>query len=834
MSPAPAPPSLDALLGHEAFVRAAARAVLGGDPSVDDVVQETWLAALSGGPRDPGALRAWLGGVARRLARLSIRRRVRARAREGAVARPEAIASAAEIAAREETRRLLVEALLGLGEPSRSALLLRYYEGLMPRQIAARLGLPVETVKSRIKRGLERLRARLDERHGGERLRWGAALVPLAAGPAAGAGAAPAWTAAALVLLALGGALLALTPGGAAPERGAVPAQPAARDDRVPAGGPTLLGRAPAEAADAPPPGVGPPRPIAAYVGRVLDAGGAPVEGAAVSVAEAQPQRMLERAAIPWAHFLQGGSAHALGPASAEGPRTDSEGRFAVGGEGVPGARVLVVHPAHPPRALRTRAEMRRPDGVLDLGDVHLALGANAHVLVLDPDGRPVAGALVVAQPPDGLDRHGLLREELVRVGTTDAAGRATLAGLHPGDLLVGAIHPRHPPVEERLALRANEGRDVMLRLPPGGTLRVRVRERGTERPLAGARVDVFAPPPDATRPGGAEDLDLPQAPVLVATGTTDADGAFRAEGLAEGAHRVVVTPPDAAGFAHVRPPPFSVERAARRGDDVVVELAPAQALDLVVASLGPGGPPASVHVRLWSLELEPDDAGRHATDLRAALEVGHGGTARIEGLRAGRWRLRVFAPDHLPVEAEVAVPAPPRRVSLEPATGRETGLLVGPNGPVAGARLATYEWIEWLGNGQRAGATSAADGGFELAPLLGRGFPLRLEVKAPGYLPFLLELDATQRTGALGPLRLVRAARVEGTGAPAGGRVQAIGPGAGERGKRRPPSATADDAGRFRFEGLAPGRWRLVAEDGRHVVVEVAEGAAVRALLAR
>ena len=61
-------PRLTEALTHAHFVRAVARGVLGGDADVEDVLQETFLVAWEQGPRKPGALRAWLGTVAKRLA----------------------------------------------------------------------------------------------------------------------------------------------------------------------------------------------------------------------------------------------------------------------------------------------------------------------------------------------------------------------------------------------------------------------------------------------------------------------------------------------------------------------------------------------------------------------------------------------------------------------------------------------------------------------------------------------------------------------------------------------------------------------------------------------
>ena len=58
-------------------------------------------------------------------------------------------------------------------------MLLRYFDDLAPREVASRLGVPVETVRTRLRRGLERLRTALDERHGGDRSAWAGGLVPL-------------------------------------------------------------------------------------------------------------------------------------------------------------------------------------------------------------------------------------------------------------------------------------------------------------------------------------------------------------------------------------------------------------------------------------------------------------------------------------------------------------------------------------------------------------------------------------------------------------------------------------------------------------------------------
>ncbi len=167
------------LLTHAGFVRALARSLVGEESRAADVEQQTWLAALEHPPGPEKPLRAWLARVARNCARRGFRDETRRRAREASL-RGEAVPTPAEILAREEARRHMVEALLDLEEPYRSAILLRFYEDLPVSEVALRLGVPRATVKTRLVRGLARLRGRLDARYGGDRKGWCVALGPLA------------------------------------------------------------------------------------------------------------------------------------------------------------------------------------------------------------------------------------------------------------------------------------------------------------------------------------------------------------------------------------------------------------------------------------------------------------------------------------------------------------------------------------------------------------------------------------------------------------------------------------------------------------------------------
>jgi RNA polymerase sigma factor (sigma-70 family) len=182
MDPAHEIPSLELLLAQEGWVRALARKLVSRESEAEDVAQSALAVALERPPHSGESapiLRAWLAQVARRLVIGGERAASRRLERERRVARAEALPSASEIHAQEEERRIVVEALLALGEPFRTTLLLRYYRGLEPIEIARAMGVPDSTVRNRLARGLAQLKQKLEARQGSD-WRAGCALL---AGP---------------------------------------------------------------------------------------------------------------------------------------------------------------------------------------------------------------------------------------------------------------------------------------------------------------------------------------------------------------------------------------------------------------------------------------------------------------------------------------------------------------------------------------------------------------------------------------------------------------------------------------------------------------------------
>lgn len=149
------------LVARLAWVRALARELVRDAARADDLTQDVAVAALERGPAEPRALGSWLRSVARRLAALTHRGEARRARREIASAPREAQPATVDSVARLALLRRVVDAVESLAEPSRGAILMRFYDGLPPRAIAERLRIPVQTVKTRIARGLEQLRARL-------------------------------------------------------------------------------------------------------------------------------------------------------------------------------------------------------------------------------------------------------------------------------------------------------------------------------------------------------------------------------------------------------------------------------------------------------------------------------------------------------------------------------------------------------------------------------------------------------------------------------------------------------------------------------------------------
>ncbi len=133
---------------------------------VEDLTQKTFLALVESESRFAGnsSFRTYLFGIARNQLLMHLRSKSRTSARFEPLTRSAiaAGASPARIAAQQEQQQLVLMALQRIPVDYQVALELHYYESMALAEIAAVLGEPVGTVKSRLSRGRVILRETLE------------------------------------------------------------------------------------------------------------------------------------------------------------------------------------------------------------------------------------------------------------------------------------------------------------------------------------------------------------------------------------------------------------------------------------------------------------------------------------------------------------------------------------------------------------------------------------------------------------------------------------------------------------------------------------------------
>ncbi len=558
--------------------------------------------------------------------------------------------------------------------------------------------------------------------------------------------------------------------------------------------------------------------------GRVVGPGGAPLGGTGVALAGGVKQVMVEPLHAD----------HLAPPAFSAS--TGDDGRFELRTRRDPDDALTAVdlvafHPALRERRVAL-ADGELVGGALDLGTIELEGGGRLVGVVRTPQGRPISDATVLVGPEQPA-RIGGLDDPVTRVATTGADGRFAIAGLiegpHrvlatalgcvPAELVEVPVEPA-PAVSSAVELLLVEGHAIEGECRwddgtavAGATVRVRlpsVRRRVWRDPIFRFDGD------DEERP-----LETIRG-LAVATVKSGPDGHFRIEAAPTDGVVIAASLPADLGSATTE------ERVHRPGDALVFTFTRRGALDVRVA--GPDGEPlagtrAAIRARRvgghgavpeGSAEGPSDDGAWHLTELPAGrYEV----TALAAGFRVGR------------AETDLA-PGERRGVSiaLERATGRLTGAVVAleDGSPIVDAEVSIYEWIRDLGDGNRAAAMTGADGRFVLEGLLGPDVADRVEVRAPGRCPVVIEGDL--EGGAEPRIVLERAGRIAGRvlddrGAPVAlATVWRVRPGESlMKGTGRQTATDAD--GRFAFDEVPGGRWRVFGDGTGSEIVTLPAG---------
>ena len=493
------PDSTERLLAETDWLKHLARCLTAGRDTADDIVQETMLRACAAPLASIQNMRAWLAvvaaNVARRFARQANRQQHHHR-RRGDQHDPEP--SVADAVLRTEAQRRVMTALLTLAEPYRTVLLLRFQAELGYAAIAARLGIPIETVRTQIKRGLQQLRRDLDAGHGG-RAAWAGPLAT-ASWPAAAVLMPLALTAAVTWWLFLASPPATMPSPDSAPPLAAAtadpsPPPPAATADLAPAAASVREAVALATIAMLPAPDRSDDRPlpnehqdaIQDVRGRVLDAHTrTPIAGATVE--------LIER-------FVR-----TEPPRPRASTTTDVDGCFQLATDPAGGSQLRVQAAGYP-----RHEQFVAPNQATN--DVLLAPGTWSRLRVITAAGQPAVGAELFSfarrgaewtEPIGHCDRFGTW------VGVVpETAGAATfLVALHDGT--TGSVGVA-PGVEQTITLGSHRALRVLV-----------VDDLGA--PMAGARV--IADPNWQPDPhDGPTIVSGPLWQRLRTVTTTDADG---------------------------------------------------------------------------------------------------------------------------------------------------------------------------------------------------------------------------------------------------------------------------------------------------------------------
>ncbi len=181
MKEAPLHPDWDAMLREVGWLRQLAMHLAKNEEEAEELVQETWLAALRRPPTIGSSLRPWLATVLRHRYFDRLRRTKRRQARERRVAREEVEAQELQAAEQADVHRRLSDAVYQLEPAARTVIVKHYFEGKSTARIAQETGASPNLVRQRLSRARKQLRAKLSRELGSD---WRALLIALPAAPA--------------------------------------------------------------------------------------------------------------------------------------------------------------------------------------------------------------------------------------------------------------------------------------------------------------------------------------------------------------------------------------------------------------------------------------------------------------------------------------------------------------------------------------------------------------------------------------------------------------------------------------------------------------------------
>lgn len=411
--------------------------------------------------------------------------------------------------------------------------------------------------------------------------------------------------------------------------------------------------------------------------------------------------------------------------------------------------------------------------------EVQLTEGATITGRVVRPDGSGVS------------DVNVSLMSNQTRLepnpAVTGPDGGFTLTDLTPGPVTLWAMS-----FEQNIReIRTTEAptADLVIEIPAGGTIRGRVVDKGTGRPVTNFEVG-----PSGERRGAGVVM---MGPANLTRFQSD-DGSFELENIPEGSVELLA---QAAGYVSAKMPGVEVKPGGVT-DDVEIQIEPGTRITGRV--LGPDGAPVS---RAGISRVAESSAGPAARRNETVATDGDGNYV-LEGIPEGEIELRAIHQSFVTETKKVKVAGREMQVDFRLGRGADVhGVVVTETGaPVAGADVSTRSAAA---NSSGQSAKTDANGTFRMSGLadgrysfyaskrgmvsgsvddiaVGTGIPIRIELGAGGTI--------TGRVLGLQPSELSV--------------VQVV----ASNGSNRAHSGVSPD-GSFSLDGVAPGSTRIWAE---------------------